>query len=390
MAKWFLIVIYSAFISLGLPDSLLGTAWPSMWQTIGAPFNAAGLISMTIAIGTIISSLSSGYVVKRLGTGLVTFLSCAMTAGALLGFALAPSYLWLFFAALPLGLGAGSVDAALNQYVAEHYEAHHMNWLHASWGVGATAGPMLMALGISTWGSWRNGYLAVSAIQWVLVLALLLSLPLWAKIAKSHRAHVDDAQDESLPTQNSLHIPGVLQTLAGFFFYCGVEMTVGLWGASYLVLIKGMDPAQGAAWVAIYYAGITIGRVLTGFLTMKLSNKTLIRGGQVMAIIGSLMVFMPLPQWLLGTGLLLIGLGFAPIFPGLTHETPRRFGSVASGKIIGFQMASAYAGILTIPPLFGWASQWLSMSAFPLAVLLEILLMSLSLEWVNKLIEKRA
>lgn len=390
MAKWFLIVIYSAFISLGLPDSLLGTAWPSMWQPMGAPFNAAGLISMTIALGTIISSLSSGYVVKRLGTGLVTFISCAMTAGALLGFAIAPSYIWLFVAALPLGLGAGSVDAALNQYVAEHYEAHHMNWLHASWGVGATLGPILMAFGISNLGSWRSGYLTVSSVQWILVLALLISLPLWAKIAKSHPAK-EAASDESLGQPvNTLSIPGVVQTLAGFFFYCGVEMTVGLWGASYLVMAKDMPPAQAAAWVAIYYGGITAGRFLTGFLTMKMSNKVLIRSGQVVAMIGTIILFLPLPHTFLGLGLLMIGLGFAPIFPGLTHETPKRFGASASGKIIGFQMASAYVGILTLPPLFGWLSQWLQMSAFPLVALLEIGLMTLSLEWVNKLVGKKA
>lgn len=345
---------------------------------------------MTIAIGTIVSSMGSGYVVKKLGTGWVTFLSCAMTAAALLGFALSPSFLWLFLAALPLGLGAGSVDAALNQYVAEHYEAHHMNWLHACWGVGATAGPMLMALGISSFGSWRSGYLAVSSIQWVLVVTLFLSLPLWAKVAKTHSPAVEEISGETSPNQNSLKIPGVLQTLAGFFFYCGVEMTVGLWGASYLVLIKGMEPARGAAWVAIYYGGITLGRVLTGFLTMKMSNTSLIRGGQAVAMIGALIVFMPLAQPVLGMGLLMIGLGFAPIFPGLTHETPRRFGSAASGKIIGFQMASAYVGILTIPPFFGWASQWLTMSAFPLAVLLEILLMTLSLEWVNQLVGRES
>lgn len=390
MAKWFLIVIYAAFISLGLPDSLLGTAWPSMWQQLGAPFNAAGMISMTIAVGTIISSLSSGYIVKRMGTGLVTFLSCVMTAGALIGFAISPSLIWLFLAALPLGLGAGSVDAALNQYVAEHYDAHHMNWLHASWGIGATAGPVLMALGISTLGSWRSGYLVVSGIQWLLVAALFFTLPLWAKVA-SH--HGEKAESDTVQLQESTavrQIPGVLQTLAGFFFYCGVEMTVGLWGASYLVMVKDMAPAQAAGWVAIYYGGITLGRFLTGFMTMKLSNKHLIRGGQVVAMLGAVLLFLPIPSLGLGLGLLMIGLGFAPIFPGLTHETPKRFGSQASGRVIGFQMASAYVGILTLPPLFGWLSQWISLSAFPVMVLLEILLMTAALERVNQLVGKRA
>lgn len=389
MAKWFLIVIYAAFISLGLPDSLLGTAWPSMWQQLGAPFNAAGMISMTIAVGTIVSSLSSGYVVKRLGTGFVTFISCVMTAGALVGFAYAPSLIWLFLAALPLGLGAGSVDAALNQYVAEHYEAHHMNWLHASWGIGATAGPILMALGMTTLGSWRSGYLVVSSIQWLLVAALFFTLPLWAKVARRHSEKSEYSETDENFNENVIKIPGVVQTLMGFFFYCGVEMTVGLWGASYLVMVKDMAPAQAAGWVAIYYGGITLGRFLTGFMTMKFSNGQLIRGGQVIAMLGALLLFLPLPSWMLGMGLLMIGLGFAPIFPGLTHETPKRFGSQASGKVIGFQMASAYVGILTLPPLFGWLSRWISLSAFPVIVLLEILLMTWALEWVNKLIGKR-
>lgn len=389
MAKWFLIVIYAAFISLGLPDSLLGTAWPSMWQQLGAPFNAAGMISMTIAVGTIISSLSSGYVVKRLGTGFVTFISCVMTAGALVGFAYAPSLIWLFLAALPLGLGAGSVDAALNQYVAEHYEAHHMNWLHASWGIGATAGPILMALGMTTLGSWRSGYLVVSSIQWLLVAALFFTLPLWAKVARRHSEKSEYSETNENLNENVIKIPGVFQTLMGFFFYCGVEMTVGLWGASYLVMVKDMAPAQAAGWVAIYYGGITLGRFLTGFMTMKFSNGQLIRGGQVIAMFGALLLFLPLSSWMLGMGLLMIGLGFAPIFPGLTHETPKRFGSQASGKVIGFQMASAYVGILTLPPLFGWLSRWISLSAFPVIVLLEILFMTWALEWVNKLIGKR-
>lgn len=264
-----------------------------------------------------------------------------------------------------------------------------MNWLHASWGIGATAGPMLMALGITTYGTWRSGYILVSVIQWLLVGVILLTLPLWSKVAKKRPESKINEEAKDNTHTNGQRQKGVLETLIGFFFYCGVEMTVGLWGASYLVMVKDLTPAVAAGLVAIYYGGITAGRFLTGFLTMKLSNTVLIRTGQGLALIGGFLLIMATPKSLLGLGLLMIGIGFAPIYPGLIHETPKRFGDAASGKIIGFQMASAYIGVLTLPPLFGWVSQWAKISIFPWIVILEIAMMVLAIERVNLLIRRK-
>lgn len=394
MGTFFLVIIYLAFISLGLPDSLLGVAWPVMHLEINAPLEAAGLISMIVAGGTIISSLASGTILKYLGTGKVTFISCLMTASALLGFSFAPSLAWFALLAIPLGLGAGSVDAGLNNYVATHYKARHMSWLHCFWGVGATVGPMIMSGFILKENYWRGGYLTVASIQFMLVILLFLTLPLWDKAIKQTNGNFDNsAVNEN--TQNSLlenkevkvvkpmQIKGVKIALISFLFYCGTELTLGLWGSSYLVNIKGLPAATAAQWVAMYYGGITIGRFLTGFLTIKISNPILIRLGQIMAFIGTIFLLLPLPNSFSLIGFILIGLGCAPIYPCMLHETPKRFGKENSQMLMGYQMAFAYIGSTFLPPFLGWLAARLTIGILPIFLLIYILVMLIGAEILN-------
>ncbi|WNS45266.1 MFS transporter [Paenibacillus sp. MMS20-IR301] len=401
MATWFLTIIYLAFISLGLPDSLLGSAWPVMRPELGASLGSAGLITMIIAGGTIVSSLFSGKMTELLGTGKITLISCLMTAGALYGFSAAPSLFWLIVLAIPLGLGAGAVDAALNHYVATHYKAHHMSWLHCFWGVGATMGPIIMSYYIAEHNSWRSGYGAVSLIQFGLVIILLVTLPLWGKIAAIHKqsgasgSHEPANSEEEAPAAgnggrvNVLQIKGVKNTLIAFLFYCGLELTVGLWGASYLVGVRGLNAQTAAAWVSLYYAGITVGRLITGFITLKVSNLVLIRTGQLTAMAGGLLILLPLPDYFALAGLILIGIGLAPIYPGLLHETPARFGAGNSSRLMGYQMAVAYTGSTLLPPLFGLIATRTSVAIFPVAVILFLVFMFLSAESVNRVIRKK-
>ncbi|MFC0215987.1 sugar MFS transporter [Paenibacillus chartarius] len=396
MATLFLMIIYLSFISLGLPDSLLGSAWPVMWPDVGASLGSAGILSMVVAGGTIVSSLASGNIVRRFGTGKVTLISCCLTAGALFGFSTAPSFLWLVVLAVPLGLGGGAVDASLNHYVAEHYKAHHMNWLHCFWGVGATMGPMIMSSFIADHNSWRGGYAAVSIIQFVLVLILLVTLPLWKRHSSNREPERADQQEQRDQADsgrlqanvNVLRIKGVNYSLFAFLFYCGVEATVGLWGASYLVGARAVTAETAAGWISLYYGGITVGRLVTGFITMKVSNRVLIRLGQLVAIAGGIVLLLPLPHTLFLTGFILIGLGLAPIYPGLLHETPARFGREHSAKLMGYQMAVAYTGTTILPPLFGLFAQT-SIATFPFVVLAFLILMMMSAEKVNRLLGSR-
>jgi len=397
MATFLLVIIYLAFISLGLPDSLLGAAWPEMQSDIGAPLDMAGYLFMTIAGGTIISSLVSGKVLKRFGTSKVTIVSVFMTACALLGFHFAPSIVWLFVFAIPLGLGAGAIDAGLNDYVAAHYKAHHMSWLHCFWGVGATIGPIIMAQFISKQHSWRNGYFAISGLQFVLVIILFFTLPLWNKVKhNSHMALNEGAEEpkglsygEADKDIKPLQIKGVKLALLTFLFYCGVESTVGLWGSSYLVNVRGLHAALAAQWVSVYYAGITIGRFITGFITFKIRNLTLIRMGQIIALIGAVILFLPLSANFSLVGFIMIGMGLAPIFPCMLHETPTRFGKKHSQTIMGYQMAVAYTGSTFLPPLIGFLATHSTIGIFPLCIVVFVAVMLLSSEKLNKLLKKR-
>lgn len=394
MGLFLLIIIYLAFISLGLPDSLLGAAWPVMQLDFGAPLDTAGLLFMTVAGGTIISSLVSGKVLKRFGTGKVTLFSVLMTAAALLGFYFAPAVIWLIVCAIPLGLGAGAVDTGLNDYVAANYKAHHMSWLHCFWGVGATLGPIIMAQFISEGNVWRNGYFAISVIQFVLVFILLVTLPIWKKVKNINNTplnekFLDEASDEENVNEVSpLKIKGVKLALAAFLFYCGVEAAVGLWGSSFLVNVKGLSAASAAQWVSFYYAGITVGRFITGFITFKMTNRTLIRSGQIIALAGAIILLLPLPPVFSLVGFIIVGLGLAPIFPCMLHETPARFGKRHSQSIMGYQMALAYTGTTFIPPLLGFISSHSTIGIFPVWLILFAAAMLVSSEKLNQILKK--
>jgi fucose permease len=378
-----LLIIYLAFISLGLPDSLLGVAWPLIREQWELPLDYAGMISIVTIGSTILSSLFSGRIIARFGTGKVTFISCLMTGSALLGFSVAPSFVWLFLFAIPLGFGAGSVDTALNNYVSLHFKSHHMNWLHSFWGVGATIGPLIMGRFLLN-STWQSGYRFIGSIQMVLAFILLISLPLW----KLHHAHTRETQEHVEPNRSlsfiqKIRIKGVPFALLAFLFYVTAEAAVGLWGSSYLVQVKNISVGLAATWVAMYYGGITIGRLISGFVSFKLSNQQLVFYGIIVSLIGVLLMLLPLPHWIIPIALILIGLGFAPIFPSLIHETPERFGKELSQDIIGYQIAAAYLGGATLPPLFGVVAKHTSMALFPPFILLCLIFILISTTKLN-------
>lgn len=373
MVTLLLILIYIAFISLGLPDALLGAGWPVMQPDLNVPYSFAGLAQMLISGGTIISSMSAGALIKRFGTGKLTAFSVFMTAAALFGFSSAPSFFWILISALPLGLGAGAVDAALNAYVANHYESRHMSWLHSFWGVGALTGPMVLSFLLLGGHSWRIGYLSVGIFQVLLVGILIAAVPLWDKVQA--RTSEEAPVHRTMSLFSALKIKGVGPALLVFLCYCGIEASMGLWGGSFLFKVKGLDPALSATWVSIFYAGITAGRFLTGFLTYRLSNNSMIFSGTMMVFSGIILMLLPLPLPVSLAGFVLIGLGCAPIFPCMIHETPVRFGSASSQTIIGFQMAAAYTGSTLLPPLFGLITGSAGMVFLPLFLLTYALIM---------------
>lgn len=361
-----LVLIYLAFISLGLPDSLLGVSWPVMQVEWSMSTDSAGIISMILVCATIVSSLLSGKINRWLGTGKVVFISCLMTGAALLGISFAPSFYWIIPLAIPLGFGGGSVDAALNNYVATHYKAHHMNWLHSFWGVGATLGPIIMAQALMTSLSWRAGYRTVAIIQLSLAAILLISLPLWYKQAKKSM----DKEKEFAPSKDkkqkkAYKIKGVILALCTFAMYCTIESAIGLWGSTYLVQVKNIDVNKAATWIAAYFAGITAGRFLCGFISFKLSNIQLIRSGMAIVLLSTMLLMLPLQGNILIVLLVLLGLGLAPIFPAMIHETPVRFGKQNSQSVIGLQMASAYVGIAFVTPGIGVLMERISMTLLP-------------------------
>ena len=372
MASLLLPVIYLAFISLGLPDSLLGSAWPSMVGQLGADLSWAGIVSMIISAGTIVSSLCSERLNARLGTGGVTAVSVLLTAAALFGFSTCTRFWQLCVWAVPYGLGAGSVDAALNAYVSLHYKSRHMSWLHCMWGVGASAGPVIMGRALAG-GSWQGGYRIISLIQFGLTAVLLLSLPLWKRPEKAPEGADYTPEHRTLP--QLLRMPGVPQVLLCFFCYCALESTAGMWAASYCTLVRGIDAETAARWASLFYVGITIGRGVSGFLTMKITDQNMIRLGQALIAAGVVLILLPGGQGTLFAGLVTVGLGCAPIYPSIIHEPPANFGRDVSMSMTGLQMACAYVGSCLMPPVFGLLAQHITAALYPyfLAVILVLM-----------------
>lgn len=380
MFQLLLMIIYLAFISLGLPDSLLGSAWPTMYQEFSVPISYAGGISMIIAAGTIISSLQSDRLTKKLGTGKVTAISVLMTAVALLGFSVSHSYAALCLWAIPYGLGAGSVDASLNNYVALHYASRHMSWLHCMWGVGASLGPYIMGYALTGGQSWNMGYRYIAILQIALTAILFFSLPLWKK--QKGDSGEEPEKTKPLSLGEIVKIPGAKQIMVTFFCYCALEQTAGLWASSYLVLQRGLAADTAASFASLFYVGITAGRAAAGFLTMKLNDTQMIRLGQGLILVGIVCVFLPFGSFGALAGLILIGLGCAPIYPSIIHSTPEHFGADKSQAMIGVQMASAYVGTCFMPPVFGFLANHISVSLFPAFILVILVLMALMHEQV--------
>lgn len=379
-----LVIIYLSFVSLGLPDSLLGSAWPTMVSDLSAPLWGAGLISMTVSLCTIAASINSTRLIRCFGTGKLTALSGMMTAAALLGMSFVPNYFFLIMLAVPLGLGAGAVDAAINNYVALHCEAKHMNWLHCFWGVGTVISPYVMSAALKSGMRWTAGYRGVSAMQFVLAVVLLMTLKLWG----GEKAKEEERSAKVLSVRQVLALPGAKQGLFGFTCYCATESTFMLWSATYLVMARGLDAAAAASMGGLFFIGMTIGRGVSGFIAMKLRPKQMVRLGQVMMVLGGLLLFVP-GQGVGIVGLLFMGLGCAPVYPNIVQDTPRNFGAENSQAVIGVQMAFAYMGSLTMPTVFGWLADALGYGILPLFSLALTALMILLFNRQQKIVDER-
>lgn len=381
MVSLMLAIIYISFISLGLPDSLLGSAWPVMVGEFQVPLSYAGVISTIISVGTIISSLLSDKLTRKLGAGLVTAISVLFTAAALFGFSVSNSFLMLCILAIPYGLGAGAVDAALNNYVALHYASRHMSWLHCFWGVGATVGPYIMAWAIGADHGWRTGYSIVSCIQFVLTLLLFLSLPLWKK--RNTTESTDPEYEAPIGLRGALQIKGVKAILLAFFGYCAFESTAGLWASTYLVEYRGVDPETAAAFASLFYLGITIGRFASGFAAERFGDKNMIRIGIAGMLTGFVLIVLPVPAACALVGLVVLGIGAAPVYPSIIHSTPNHFGKENSHAIVGIQMASAYTGSTLMPPIFGLVAQYVHIALYPFFLVFFIAVLLIMTEKVN-------
>ena len=378
MTHLLLALIYLAFISLGLPDSVLGAAWPVMYGELGAPLSYAGVIAMIISIGTVASSLLSDRLTRRFGTGLITAVSVALTAAGLFGFSVSRAFWQLCLFAVPYGLGAGSVDTCLNNYVALHYASRHMSWLHCMWGVGAATGPLIMGRAVTGGLGWPAGYRTIALLQLGLTAVLFLSLPLWKRLP----GEAEETRPPALRFGELLRIPGVKEVLICFFCYCAIEQTAGLWAASYLVLANGVPEKLAASLAALFFAGITGGRALNGFLTFRFDDKMLVRLGCAVILLGVGLI--PWGGGLSMAGFVLTGLGCAPIYPCVIHSTPAHFGAENSQAVIGVQIAAAYFGICTMPPLFGLLARYVSVRLLPPYLLALLALMALMHEQLLK------
>ena len=404
MYSMLLAIIYFAFISLGLPDALVGAGWPVMHQDLGVPVSYAGFITMTIAIGTILSSLQSDRLTRKLGTGLVTTLSVALTAVALLGFSVSTEFWMLILWAIPYGLGAGAVDAALNNYVALHYASRHMSWLHSFWGVGAAISPFIMSYSLTQGLGWNTGYRVVAILQMVLVAILFAGLPLWRKVHPTvpaaaaggggdegeggqtlERAVGNDGKEKPLGLIGALKIKGVPFVLLGFLAYCALEATAILWASTYLVQQRDVAASTAASFASLYLLGITAGAYLSGFVADRVGDRNMIRLGILGVCVGVILIALPLENDTLAlAGLVIAGFGSAPIYPSIIHSTPANFGPSKSHAIIGIQMASAYLGATLAPPLFGFLGQAVGMWLFPFYLAALAALMLVMTEALNR------
>lgn len=390
MAILLLVLIYFAFVSLGLPDGLLGAAWPSMYQAMGVPVSFAGYVTMVIAGGTIISSLSSDRLSQKISTQWILVVSVALTAIAIFGFSFSSEYWQLCLWAIPYGLGAGAVDSCLNNYVSLHYRSRQMSWLHSCWGVGATLGPYIISLCLGQNLGWNWGYRIVGFIQCGLVLILFASTPLWKKNEASALAHQEEpVKRVHLGFFKTWALKGTAFVFLSFFAYCSLESTAGLWSASYFVLNRGIDKTTAASWASLFYLGIGVGRFLMGFIANKLGDRKMVRLGLIILACGLVVLALPWGYYTPLFGLLLVGLGCAPVYPSLIHETPTSFGKEHSQEVIGIQMATAYVGSTFMPPLFGLLVRLIDIVWFPYYLAFFFLLLVAMSECLNRATKER-
>ena len=382
MSTVLLVVIYVAFVGLGIPDSLFGAAWPAIYADFGVPVSWGSIFTMICSCGTIVSSLASAAVIGRFGTGRVTAVSTALTALALGGFVLAPGFAWLCLLAIPLGLGAGAIDTALNNYVALHYKATHMNFLHCAYGVGVTLSPFIVSMALSG-GTWRDGYLGATLCQLVIVALTVAILPLWGRVGHERGEKDEQGEKNGGPTTatsdaDAPRAAGPLALLrrhdvrlACLVFLCSVaiEAICNTWGTSYLVNDRGLAAGAAAGAVTLYYVGVTAGRFLSGLFANRLSSKQLVGAGQLITFAAILVLLLPLPPVMATAGLFLVGFGNSPLYPNMLHLTPRLFGRDLSQAVIGVQMAASYVGSLALSPLFGVVAQAVGFWVFPVALL---------------------
>lgn len=381
MASLLLALIYVCFVSLGLPDSLLGSAWPVIHGELAVPVSYAGIISVIMFVGTILASLMSDRLLSKFGAGKVTAVSVILTAIALFGFSVSDSFWWLVLWAIPYGLGAGGVDAILNNYVALHYKAQHMSWLHCMWGVGASISPYIMSFSLIKLQNWSYGYLIVSVIQAALSVVIIFSVPMWKK---GSDAKEGEERVHSLTLREIFSIKGAVASFLAFFCYCAFEYSASLWASSYLVGRWEFSPEAAAGFASMFYIGITVGRFLNGFLAMRFSDHTLIRCGISVVFVGVILLSVPISSTFSLVGFAVMGLGCAPIYPCIIHMTPDVFGKERSQAMIGVQMAFAYVGFMTMPPLFGVIAEYTTIDLLPIYLVILLGLMFLMHERVIK------
>ena len=384
MGSMLLAVIYLAFISLGLPDSLLGSGWPTMQKDFGVPSSYAGYVSMSISFMTIISALLAPTLIRKLRTHHIVTGSILLTVIGLIGFSLSESYAMLFLFVVPYGLGAGSVDSALNNYVAKHYSSSVMNFLHCFYGVGAMISPYIMSLALSK-AHWNEGYRWTAYIQSGIMLACLLSAPLWKKTAEAD----DDSEEHSAGITEALRIKGVIPTLIAFYAYCAGEATCFLWTSSYFICTKTISAQTAAAFGSLIFGGLMFGRLISAFVSNKLNDRLLIRIGVAVEAVGILLIFLPFESYIpAAVGFVITGVGMGPVYPAIQHMAPENFGRQNSAAVIGLQMASAYIGSTFMPMVFGHLQQAVGIGIMPVYLTVFAALNLGFLEYAYRRIEK--
>ncbi len=383
-----LIVIFISFIGVGLPDSVLGTAWPAMYPEFGLPISLAGYITSTVSVGTIISSLMSSRLINKFGTGSVTAVSTLLTALALLGFAFTEIPVFFFLLAIPLGLGAGAIDTALNTFVALHYSASQMSFLHCFYGIGVAASPFVMSLALGSDGNWRRGYLIVAMIQFAIAAVAFVSLPIWRKVQKRDEEE-SAVKPKTLSIPQIIKTPGVMLSCFSFFFNCALELTTGAWCSSYFVNTRGLSADRAAVITMLFYVGLACGRFISGMLAGRLGRRRILFIALIEQIFAVVLFVLPLPTAVGATALFFIGLGIGPVFPNLVHLTPKNFGEDVAQSIMGVQQAITYAGIMLMPLLFGVLAEAFSTALLPYYMILMLLFYSLTFTALMRVVNKK-